>query len=93
MYISPTFMKLQEVINMFCQINLNINNNSKKILSIITNDEIRNIDRGEGLIDILINNNYTLSEIIDCLHMNDNYNLDNIDINTSPDRVINFTNK
>lgn len=93
MYISPTFMKLQEVINMFCQINLNINNNSKKILSIITNDEIRNIDRGEGLIDILINNNYTLSEIIDCLHMNDNYNLDNIDINTSPERVINFTNK
>lgn len=86
-------MKLQEVINMFCQINLNINNNSKKILSIITNDEIRNIDRGEGLIDILINNNYTLSEIIDCLHMNDNYNLDNIDINTSPERVINFTNK
>lgn len=93
MYISPTFMKLQEVINMFCQINLNINNNSKKILSIITNDEIRNIDRGEGLIDILINNNYTLSEIIDCLHMNDNYNLDNIDINTSPERVINFINK
>lgn len=93
MYISPTFMKFQEVINMFCQINLNINNNSKKILSIITNDEIRNIDRGEGLIDILINNNYTLSEIIDCLHMNDNYNLDNIDINTSPERVINFTNK
>lgn len=93
MYISPTFMKLQEVINMFCQINLNINNKSKKILSIITNDEIRNIDRGEGLIDILINNNYTLSEIIDCLHMNDNYNLDNIDINTSPERVINFTNK
>lgn len=78
---------------MFCQINLNINNNSKKILSIITNDEIRNIDRGEGLIDILINNNYTLSEIIDCLHMNDNYNLDNIDINTSPERVINFINK
>ena len=92
MYISPIFVKL-EVINMLCQINLNINNNSKKILSIITNDEIRNIDRGEGLIDILINNNYTLSEIIDCLHMNDNYNLDNIDINVSPERVINFTNK